>query len=284
MGTWTRTRLASRWVCTRHRHRRRRRRRARARDAAGRQARPAREGARHARRPLAHAPVEAAAARVRRGQHGSRPPRARLPGAGALAPLPLPAGRDGRARPRRGGSSRSRRTLDEDGRELIPRREIPYDTLVIAVGSHTNDFGTPGAREHAISLDRARPGGALPPAAHQRLHPRQLAGRAAPARAAQRRDHRRRRHRRRARGRAAQDHARARRLRPRPHRPREGREAHGHRGGAAHPAGAARAPVEGRPRSCCAGLNVQVLTGERVTRSEGGRRRRPPAARRFRPS
>jgi len=44
-------------------------------------------------------------------------------------------------------------TYDEDGRELIPRREIAYDTLVIAVGSHTNDFGTPGAREHAISLD-----------------------------------------------------------------------------------------------------------------------------------
>src|SRR5262245_7066379 len=46
-------------------------------------------------------------------------------------------------------------TLDDDGRELIPRREIGYDTLVIAVGSHTNDFGTPGAREHAISLDRS---------------------------------------------------------------------------------------------------------------------------------
>jgi NADH dehydrogenase len=44
-------------------------------------------------------------------------------------------------------------TLDEDGRELIPRRDIRYDTLVIAVGSHTNDFGTPGAQEHAISLD-----------------------------------------------------------------------------------------------------------------------------------
>lgn len=44
-------------------------------------------------------------------------------------------------------------TLDEDGRELIPRREIDYDLLVIAVGSHTNDFGTAGAREHAISLD-----------------------------------------------------------------------------------------------------------------------------------
>jgi len=44
-------------------------------------------------------------------------------------------------------------TLDEEGRGLIPRREIEYDTLVIAVGSRTNDFGTPGAREFAISLD-----------------------------------------------------------------------------------------------------------------------------------
>lgn len=45
-------------------------------------------------------------------------------------------------------------TYDQDaGEELIPRREIAYDTLVIAVGSRTNDFGTPGAREHAISLD-----------------------------------------------------------------------------------------------------------------------------------
>ena len=44
-------------------------------------------------------------------------------------------------------------TYDEDGRELIPRREIAYGTLVVAVGSRTNDFGTPGAAEHAISLD-----------------------------------------------------------------------------------------------------------------------------------
>src|SRR5688572_21150936 len=45
-------------------------------------------------------------------------------------------------------------TVDElENEELIPRREIPYDTLVIAVGSRTNDFGTPGAHEHAISLD-----------------------------------------------------------------------------------------------------------------------------------
>ncbi|HEY7741558.1 MAG TPA: NAD(P)/FAD-dependent oxidoreductase, partial [Burkholderiales bacterium] len=46
-------------------------------------------------------------------------------------------------------------TIDEDGRELIPRREIAYDTLVLAVGSQSNDFGTPGAREHAVSLDTA---------------------------------------------------------------------------------------------------------------------------------
>ncbi|HXF67502.1 MAG TPA: NAD(P)/FAD-dependent oxidoreductase [Burkholderiales bacterium] len=57
------------------------------------------------------------------------------------------------------GLDRARRVIlvapthDEEGRELIARREIAYDTLVIAVGSQTNDFGTPGAREHAISLD-----------------------------------------------------------------------------------------------------------------------------------
>src|SRR5688572_23772637 len=56
-------------------------------------------------------------------------------------------------------------TLDEDGRELIPRREIRYDTLVIAVGSHTNDFGTPGAQEHAISLDMHEQAGVF----HRRL-------------------------------------------------------------------------------------------------------------------
>ena len=44
-------------------------------------------------------------------------------------------------------------TLDEAGREVLSAYSIPYDTLVIAVGSTTNDFGTPGAAEHAISLD-----------------------------------------------------------------------------------------------------------------------------------
>ena len=44
-------------------------------------------------------------------------------------------------------------TLDESGAELLPERELAYDSLVIAVGSTTNDFGTPGAAEHCIFLD-----------------------------------------------------------------------------------------------------------------------------------
>jgi NADH dehydrogenase len=43
--------------------------------------------------------------------------------------------------------------VDECGEAVTPLRDVPYDVLVIAVGSLTNDFGTPGAREHAISLD-----------------------------------------------------------------------------------------------------------------------------------
>lgn len=42
---------------------------------------------------------------------------------------------------------------DEDGVEVIPRRTFKYDTLVIAVGSTTNDFGVKGAREYSIALD-----------------------------------------------------------------------------------------------------------------------------------
>ncbi|MGG2395791.1 NAD(P)/FAD-dependent oxidoreductase [Pseudomonas sp. SH1-B] len=44
-------------------------------------------------------------------------------------------------------------TLDDDGQVLMPERRITYDSLVIAVGSTTNDFGTPGAAEHCILLD-----------------------------------------------------------------------------------------------------------------------------------
>jgi NADH dehydrogenase len=44
-------------------------------------------------------------------------------------------------------------TDDEDGQQIIPPRVLGYDTLVMAVGSLSNDFGTPGVAEHAITLD-----------------------------------------------------------------------------------------------------------------------------------
>ncbi len=44
-------------------------------------------------------------------------------------------------------------TVDDEGREVTPPRTFPYDTLVIAVGSVTNDFGTPGAAEFAVPLE-----------------------------------------------------------------------------------------------------------------------------------
>ena len=44
---------------------------------------------------------------------------------------------------------------DDEGEEILPARRIPYDTLVIAIGSESNDFGTPGVREHAFTIDNA---------------------------------------------------------------------------------------------------------------------------------
>tara|TARA_B110000211_G_C14087077_1_gene557139 strand:- start:3445 stop:4728 length:1284 start_codon:yes stop_codon:yes gene_type:complete len=43
--------------------------------------------------------------------------------------------------------------LDENNREILPERTVSYDTLVLAIGSVTNDFGTPGAAENCIFLD-----------------------------------------------------------------------------------------------------------------------------------
>jgi len=57
------------------------------------------------------------------------------------------------------GIDRGRRTArvaptwDDEGRQVTPEREFPYDTLVIAIGSTTNDFGTRGVKAHAIPLD-----------------------------------------------------------------------------------------------------------------------------------
>ena len=42
---------------------------------------------------------------------------------------------------------------DEDGREITPAKDLAYDTLVMAIGSVTNDFGTKGAATHAVPLE-----------------------------------------------------------------------------------------------------------------------------------
>ncbi|MAM86262.1 MAG: FAD-dependent oxidoreductase [unclassified Hahellaceae] len=42
---------------------------------------------------------------------------------------------------------------DAEGQVLQPARNLPYDYLVLAVGSRTNDFGTPGVMEHCSQLD-----------------------------------------------------------------------------------------------------------------------------------
>jgi NADH dehydrogenase len=46
-------------------------------------------------------------------------------------------------------------TFDEDGRPITPVRSFSYDILVIAIGSVSNDFGTPGVKDFAITLDTA---------------------------------------------------------------------------------------------------------------------------------
>lgn len=42
---------------------------------------------------------------------------------------------------------------DEDRLQVIPKRAFRYDTLVIAVGSESNDFAIPGVKEHCLFLD-----------------------------------------------------------------------------------------------------------------------------------
>lgn len=40
-----------------------------------------------------------------------------------------------------------------DGGEILPPRDLAYDTLVLALGSRANDFGIPGVREHCRFID-----------------------------------------------------------------------------------------------------------------------------------
>ncbi|BEA01154.1 hypothetical protein VEE15_11370 [Escherichia coli] len=42
---------------------------------------------------------------------------------------------------------------DEKGELLVPERKIAYDILVMALGSTSNDFNTPGVKENCIFLD-----------------------------------------------------------------------------------------------------------------------------------
>jgi NADH dehydrogenase len=43
--------------------------------------------------------------------------------------------------------------VDEEGRQITPAMSVPYDTLIMAIGSVTNDFGTPGAAQYAVPLE-----------------------------------------------------------------------------------------------------------------------------------
>ena len=73
---------------------------------------------------------------------------------------------------KRQGLNRAKREIsiapnfDEDGVEVIPRRTFQYDTLIMAVGSTTNDFGIKGASEYSIALDTQEQAERF----HRRLH------------------------------------------------------------------------------------------------------------------
>lgn len=55
---------------------------------------------------------------------------------------------------------------DDEGTEFLPATRIDYDYLVLALGSVSNDFNTPGIKEHCIFLDS--------PAQAHRFHNRML--------------------------------------------------------------------------------------------------------------
>lgn len=45
---------------------------------------------------------------------------------------------------------------DDSGQQILPERTIGYDTLVLAIGSVSNDFNTPGVSDHCFFLDTAK--------------------------------------------------------------------------------------------------------------------------------
>ncbi len=44
---------------------------------------------------------------------------------------------------------------DDANDVILPGRRLPYDWLVLAIGSESNDFGTPGVASHAFTIDNA---------------------------------------------------------------------------------------------------------------------------------
>jgi NADH:quinone reductase (non-electrogenic) len=44
-------------------------------------------------------------------------------------------------------------TLNKNNEEIIPQRQFHYDTLIMAVGSVSNDFGIEGVQDHCLFLD-----------------------------------------------------------------------------------------------------------------------------------
>ena len=156
-------------------------------------------------------------------------------------------------------------TYDEDGRQITPVRSFRYDTLVIAIGCVGNDFGTPGVNEYAIMLDTPEQAERFNRrlinacvrayAQPEPIRPGQLdvaiigAGATGTELAAELHQT--------ARGVVAFGLDKI--------DPGEGHQDLPDRGGAAHPAGAARAHFGGgRPRRC-AELKVEILTGSPVT-------------------
>ena len=69
--------------------------------------------------------------------------------------------------------SAARRDHDDEGRQITPPNAVPYDTLVISIGSVTNDFGTPGAARFAVPLETPEQAEPLPPPPGQCLPARQ---------------------------------------------------------------------------------------------------------------
>ncbi len=114
----------------------------------------ARRRAGDAGRPQRDARMEAAAARSGGRPHGRRRARPRLPRDRALASLPVPPGRDLRARPRAPRAHARRRGRSATARRSLPRRTLPLrHAACLRSAASATTSACPGASQHPISLD-----------------------------------------------------------------------------------------------------------------------------------